>query len=196
MRLIALSAALLMPLALNPAEAVGGKAIGVSGAPVRMEVFSDFQCPACKTLYEQTLRPLAEDYARPGKVYLIHRDFPLAGHAYSRRAAYLACAAARIGKYEQVARALFAKQGDWSVSGRVEEAALGVLTAADAAKVRALAKDPSIAAEVEKDMALGQGHNLKQTPTIIITHRLKQYPLTSSISYSLLRRFLDELLLK
>ena len=197
MRLIALSAALLLPLSLNPAAAVGdGKAIGVPSAPVMIEVFSDYQCPGCKTLHEQTLRSLADDYARRGKVYLIHREFPLPGHAYSRKAAYLACAAGRIGKYEQVAGALFAKQAAWSVSGKVEEAALGVLTSAEAAKVLALSKDPSIAAEVNKDLALGQGANINQTPTMILTHRLKQYPLTGAVNYSLLRRFIDELLSK
>jgi len=197
MRLISLFAALLLPLSLNPAAAVGGgKAIGVPSAPVMVEVFSDYQCPACKTLYELTLRPLADEYARPGKVYLIHRDFPLAGHAYSRQAAYLACAAGRIGKYEQVAGALFAKQAAWSASGRVEEAALSVLTSAEAAKVRVLAKDPSIAAEVDKDVALGKAANINQTPTLILTHRLKQYPLTGAVNYSLLRRFIDELLSK
>ena len=197
MRLIALSAALLLPLSLNPAAAVGdGKAIGVPSAPVMVEVFSDFQCPGCKTLHEQTLRSLADDYARRGKVYLIHREFPLPGHAYSRKAASLACAAGRIGKYEPVADALFAKQGDWSTSGRVEGAALSVLTSAEAAKVRALVTDPSIAAEVNKDLALGQAANINQTPTMILTHRLKQYPLTGSVSYSLLRRFIDELLSK
>jgi protein-disulfide isomerase len=188
MRLISLFAALLLPLSLNPAAAVGGgKAIGVPSAPVMVEVFSDYQCPACKTLYE---------YARPGKVYLIHRDFPLAGHAYSRQAAHLVCAAGRIGKYEQVAGALFARQTAWAASGKVEEAALGVLTSAEAAKVRALAKDPSIAAEVDKDVALGQAANINQTPTLILTHRLKQYPLTGAVNYSLLRRFIDELLAK
>ena len=197
MRTIAFFAALLLPLSLNPASAVGGgKAIGAPGAPVMVEVFSDFQCPACKTLYEQTLRPLANDYARPGKVYLIHRDFPLLGHAYSRQAAYLVCAAGRIGKYEQVAGALFAKQAAWSASGKFEEAALGGLTSAEAAKVRALAKDPSIAAEVNQDVALGAAAKINQTPTLILTHKLKQYPLTGAVSYSLLRRFIDELLSK
>ena len=41
--------------------------------PVSIEVFSDFQCPSCKALYEQTLRPLSEEYVAKGKVYLVHR---------------------------------------------------------------------------------------------------------------------------
>jgi len=188
---------LCLTLTLNPAgAATDGKAVGVPNAPILIEVFSDYQCPACKLLYEQTLRPLIEDYVRSGKVYLIHRDFPLAMHAYARQAAYYACAAERIGKYEQVAGALFAKQTAWSTDGKVDEAACSVLTPAEASKVRALVKDAAIASEVQRDTELGVKANLQQTPTMIVTYRLRQYPLTGSVSYDLLRRFLDELLAK
>src|SRR5215213_7849553 len=80
-----------------------GKTRGVPMAAVTIEVFSDFQCPACKTLHEETLRPLVADYVNKGKVYLIHRDFPLPMHAYAREAACLACAAGRVGKYDLIA---------------------------------------------------------------------------------------------
>jgi protein-disulfide isomerase len=57
------------------------KTMGDPNAPITLEVFSDFQCPACKTLYEGTLQPLMKDFVVKGKVYLVHRDFPLAMHA-------------------------------------------------------------------------------------------------------------------
>jgi len=178
------------------AYAAGGKMVGSPTAPITIEVYSDYQCPACKMLYEQTLRPLAADYARSGKVYLIHRDFPLAGHAFSRLAAYYTVAAERIGKYDQVASVLFANQASWSVTGKVDETACSVLTPAEAAKVRALVKDPSVIAEVERDLKMGEKIPIRQTPTLIITHRLKQYPLTGAVNYALLKRFIDELLSK
>jgi protein-disulfide isomerase len=78
------------------------KAFGSKSAPVVMEVFSDFQCPACKTLFTTTNRRLMDDYVTSGKVYLIHRDYPLPMHAYSRVAARYARAAAQIGKVEPV----------------------------------------------------------------------------------------------
>jgi protein-disulfide isomerase len=194
MRLIALICALILPHAVNSAASAGGKNLGVPTAPVMIEVYSDFQCPACKTLHEQTLRPLVLDYVRTGKVYLVHREFPLTGHAYSRQTAYLACAAERIGKYMQVADAIFASQAVWSVNGKVEEAVLRVLTPAEAAKLRALTKDPGVVAEVERDLQLGGKIPIQQTPTMIITHRLRQLPLTGSVNYALLRRYIDGLL--
>ena len=65
-----------------------------------------------------------------------------------------------------------------------------------AKKVRALVKDPGVAAEIEQDLVLGQKANVRQTPTMVVTHRLKQYPLSGFQNYDLLRRFLDELLAK
>src|SRR5438270_10839990 len=79
-----------------------GKASGSPAAPIQLEVFSDFQCPSCKLLYEETLKPLQTDYVVTGKIYLIHRDFPLQMHAHSREAASYANASARVNKYEQV----------------------------------------------------------------------------------------------
>jgi protein-disulfide isomerase len=189
--------ALLIPSAVRPAEAPSkGKAVGLPNAPILSEVFSDFQCPACKMLHEQTLVSVVRDYVSAGKVYLIYRYFPLTGHAYSRVAASYACAAQRIGKYEQVANALFANQAAWSADGKVDETACRVLTADEAKKVRALVKDPGVAAEIEQDLVLGQKANVRQTPTMVVTHRLKQYPLSGFQNYDLLRRFLDELLAK
>src|SRR5256885_7770564 len=45
------------------------KAFGSKSAPVVMEVFSDYQCPACKTLYTTTNRLLMDNYVSMGKVY-------------------------------------------------------------------------------------------------------------------------------
>ena len=58
------------------------------------------------------------EYVASGKVYLIHRDFPLPNHAHARDAATYACASARINKYEEVCSALFSPPagflgGEW-----------------------------------------------------------------------------------
>jgi protein-disulfide isomerase len=188
---------LLLPCAVRAAGAPSnGKAVGLPNAPILIEVFSDFQCPACKTLHEQTLMPLVRDYVSAGKVYLIYRQFPLSMHPYARVAASYACAAERVGKYEQVSTVLFRNQAAWSADGKVDETACRVLTAAEAKKVRALIKDPGVAAEIEQDLGLGQKANVRQTPTMMVTHRLKQYPLSGLQNYGLFRRFLDELLAK
>ena len=171
-----------------------GKTRGVPMAAVTIEVFSDFQCPACKALHEETLKPLVADYVDKGKVYLVHRDFPLPMHAYAREAACLACAAGRVGKYELIADTLFSSQGSWSKDGKVEDAVSRVLTPADAKKVLALSKTPEILAEVERDAQKGRDAKLQQTPTMIVMHKSKTYPVAGVVSYPILRRFIDQLL--
>jgi protein-disulfide isomerase len=176
------------------AQSLSGKARGIPVAAITIEVFSDFQCPACKALHEQTLKPLVADYVDKGKVYLVHRDFPLPIHGYAREAACLACAAGRIGKYDQVADALFANQESWAKDGKVEASLAKVLSSAEAKRVRELAKSPEIAAEVERDTQKGREAKLQQTPTLVVTHRSKSYPVAGAVSYAILRRFLDQLL--
>lgn len=170
-----------------------GRSMGAAVAAIRIEVFSDFQCPHCKDLYEKTLAPLVQDYVKTGRVYLVHRDYPLPQHQFAPQAACYACAAERIGKYEEVCDVLFRKQESWSVTGKVDETVCSVLTPAEAVKVRALAKDPAIAAQIQKDMELGNQAKLGQTPTMFITHGGHTYPVAGYVTYPILRRFLDNL---
>ncbi len=172
------------------------KSVGVFTAPISIEVFSDFQCPNCKVLYEQTLRPLKDDYIDKGKVYLVHRDFPLPMHAHAREAACYACAAGRVGKYEPACDVLFRRQDQWAADGKVADAVCSVLSPSEAKQVRALANDPQIAASIDHDIQLGHEDGVQRTPTMMITYKNQRYPVVGAVNYDLLRRFLDQLLAK
>src|SRR5258708_27075422 len=76
------------------------RARGVPNAPILLEVYSDYQCPACKALYERTLFPLMFDYVERGKTYLIHNEFPITQlHLHSQESSCYALASNRVGKY-------------------------------------------------------------------------------------------------
>jgi len=169
-------------------------AFGSKTAPVVMEIFSDFQCPACKTLYNATNSKLMDNYVNVGKVYLIHRDFPLSMHAYSRVAARYARAAAQIGKFEPVEQVLFQNQEKWEQNGDVDGTVASVLSAADLAKVRALVKGGTLDAAIDKDFALGQMYRVNQTPTTVFHCKGQTYPYPGVMSYEILKQFLDQLL--
>jgi protein-disulfide isomerase len=159
-----------------------------------MEVFSDFQCPACKTLYITTNRKIMDDYVSTGKVYLIHRDFPLAMHAHSRVAARYARAAAQIGKVEPVEQALFQNQEKWEQSGDVDGTVAAALSPAEMAKVRALVKGGTLDAAIDKDFALGQSYRVNQTPTTVFHSGGQTYPYAGVMTYDTLKQFLNQLL--
>jgi len=193
MKLCAIALPLLLPAlaAINNLDI--NKTVGNPAAPVTIQVFSDFECPACKMFHDQTLPQLMRDYITTGKVYLVYRDYPLTMHKYSRVAANYATAAARLGFYQPVADALFRDQAAWSVSGKVWESAASVLSADQQRRVLALAGDVSVKSEVERDVNAGEAVPVNATPTLVVSHGDRQYPISGGLNYLLLRRLIDDL---
>jgi len=166
---------------------------GSKNAPIVMEVFSDFQCPACKTLFMTTNRQVLDNYVSTGKVFLIHRDFPLPMHAHSQVAAQYSRAAAQVGKFDAVEEALFQNQEKWEQTGDVDGTVAAVLSPAEMTKVRALVKGGTLNAAIQKDVALGKLYNVNQTPTTVFHAKGQTFPYSGVMSYEILRNFLDQL---
>jgi protein-disulfide isomerase len=170
------------------------KAYGNKNAPVVIEVFSDFQCPACKQLFTTTTQRVNDNYVNTGKVYMVHRDFPLPMHAYSRAAASYARAAAHIGKGEPVEQALFHDQDKWEATGDVKGIVASVLNPADMKKVQALVDGKTLEPLIDRDKQLGIAVPVNQTPTSIIHAKNGQsYPVIGFVSYDVLKTLLDQL---
>jgi protein-disulfide isomerase len=140
-----------------PAE----RSIGRKDAPITIEVFSDFQCVGCADFHLHTLARVRDEYSATGRVYVIHREYPLPipSHQYSRDASRWALAAAAIGKYEAVADALFRDQASWGKTGDIEATVSRVLTVEELRRVRQVRQNS--AAEI--DAALSRDHSLGQT---------------------------------
>jgi protein-disulfide isomerase len=188
------------------------KTFGVKSAPITMEVFSDYQCPACRAFFQGTLRPMINDYVASGKVYLVHRDFPLPMHPYSLDAARWANAAARIGRFESVDAALFDSQTSWTKDGSMEKYVEAALGAADFKRVQKLVQGcltQTVAVKpaaqtthsceldpfIEQDRNLGNQVPVQSTPTIVITYKGQRYPPMSGIfTWPIMKQYLDSLL--
>jgi protein-disulfide isomerase len=169
------------------------KAFGSKSAPVVVEIYSDFQCPACKQLFLNTTQKVLENYVNTGKVYLVHRDFPLPMHAYSRVAASYSRAAAHIGKCEPVEQALFQNQEKWETNGDVKGTVAGVLSPAEMKKVQAIVDAKTLEPLIERDKQLGQTLPITQTPTSVFHSKGQTYPYAGTLSYDVLKDFLDQL---
>jgi protein-disulfide isomerase len=169
------------------------KAFGSKSAPVIIEIYSDFQCPACKQLFLNTTQKVMDNYVNTGKVYLVHRDFPLPMHAYSRVAASYSRAAAHIGKCEPVEQALFQNQEKWEASGDVKGTVAGVLSPAEMKKVQAIVDAKTLEPLIERDKQLGQTLPVTQTPTSVFHSKGQTYPYAGTLSYDVLKDFLDQL---
>lgn len=170
------------------------KSYGSKSAGVVMETFTDFQCPACKQLYTTTLQRVMDNYVDNNKVFMVHRDFPLPMHAYSRVAASYARAACHIGKCDVVEQTLFENQEKWEVNGDVKGTVAGVLSPAEMKKVQALVDGGSLEPLIDRDKQLGQAVPINQTPTTIIhTKDGQTYPVVGYVSYDVLKTLLDQL---
>jgi protein-disulfide isomerase len=170
------------------------KAFGNRNAAVVMEIYSDFQCPACKQLFLNTTQRVMDNYVNTGKIYIVHRDFPLPMHAYSRVAASYSRAAAHIGKCEAVEEVLFQNQAKWETNGDVKSIVASVLTPAEMKKVQTLVEGKTLEPLIDKDRQLGLSVPVNQTPTSIIhTKDGQSYPVVGFVSFDVLKTLLDQL---
>jgi len=173
------------------------KSIGNPNAPITMEVFGDFECPACRGFFETTTKQVIDDYVVPGKVYIIHRDFPLEMHPYARQAARLANAAAEFGQFEAMERALYDHQDEWAAKGNIDQVIASSFPPTEFKKFQTFETQHmnDINASIEKDRALGVQRNVNQTPTVYITAHGKTEGLPGGgVDYKLLKSYFDYLL--
>lgn len=191
--MIAIATMVLASLAQADLPPKTSKMMGTPVAAITIDIYSDFECPFCKKLHETWMEPLIRNYVLTGKVQLIQHEFPLTQHLFARTAANYAVAADRVGKYGEVCDILFKKQEEWSKDGKVDQTACSVLNAAEAKKVRELVKDPSILAQVQKDIDAGMQAKLQRTPTVIVSYKGKHYNADVQASYASFARFLDSL---
>jgi protein-disulfide isomerase len=181
------------------------RGVGSKEAPIVIEVFSDFQCRGCAEFYLQTLARVIEEYGSKGKVYLIHREYPLAlpSHRFARDAARWALASAAIGRYERAAAALFHDQSTWGESGDIEATIASVLTPAELTDVKQAIKDngEEIEAALAHDVSLGRSFPVHGLPSFRIVvrgsevfadHDEPQKGLPNLKSYLSLKRYFDE----
>jgi len=193
------------------------KTYGWKSAPITMEVFSDYQCPVCRAFYDNTLRQLITSYVASGKVYLVHRDFPLVMHKYSGEAARWANACAQVGQFATAESALYDNQDRWGASGDIKKFIAAAMPASDFKRVDLLMRDGAMPAPqatgasldplagishpcpvdpfIAQDIKLGYQAHVNGTPTYVITYKGHHFAGPgSALSWPLLKKFFDSLL--
>jgi protein-disulfide isomerase len=176
------------------ADDTSGQILGGSpSAPVRIEVYSDFQCPHCREFYLNTIKPVMQDYAGKDKVCVIYHEFPLAMHPLSKEAARYTEAAAQLGQQKLVLLydSIFTNQAQWSQDGKLEAMVAKALSQDDFLKVKGAMNEPAINAAIEKEIALGVKNEVNSTPTMIIYYIGKQQKVEGLVTYPVLKQFID-----
>jgi protein-disulfide isomerase len=152
-----------------PAELADGMALGPAEAPLTIELWSDFQCPACGAFTRQVEPLVIDEYVRPGRVRLVYRDFAFLGQE-SIDAAVAARCAARSGRFWQFHDYLFANQ-EGENQGAFNQSRLELIASAvglDLATFRACQDDPTLAQAVAAERSAGQAVPVSSTPTLMV----------------------------
>jgi len=170
------------------------RCLGSRNAPIMLEVFSDYQCPACRQYYLETIQFVLQEYATTGKVCVVYYEFPLNQHKHSREAARYAQAAFRLSPthWVRVNETLYTLQAQWSADGQIEPLVARVLPKADMDKVRLSVNDPKINALIDHDVAQGRSRGVSGTPTTFLTVSGKTHRINGPVQYAIMKQFLDK----
>jgi len=149
--------------------------LGPRSAPVRMVVFSDFQCSGCRRLSE-TLRPLLRKF--DDKLEIVFKHFPLSSrcnphikgdiHPMACAAARAAAAAHMQGRFWEFHDALFHQFGNLNDAQLRQIARESGL---DVARFDADRQAETTADAMQADIELGVRIGVNATPTVFIDGR-------------------------
>jgi len=193
---VLIAAAMLAVPGLRAAES-GSCVGGNPSSPIKIEVFSDYQCPACRAFYLNTMRTILPEYADTGKACVVYREFPLQMHNHAREAARYGHASLRLGvrQWAQVTDALFMNQDTWAATGDIESVVAKVLGKADLdALHNELKNTASLDAAITADTALATQRGVNSTPTFFVTAKGKTEKIAAAVQYPILKRYLESLL--
>jgi len=157
-----------------PRPQANGRELGSASAPVVVEVFEDFQCPACKR-YSESIEPLiVNSYVADGRVRYIYRHYPFLDDRVARKesdqAAHASMCAADQGRFWDYKDIVFANwngenQGAFS-DKRLVAFAESIGLEMDAFKQ--CFSQNRFEEEINADLALGEQYGVNATPSIFV----------------------------
>lgn len=136
--------------------------LGEASADVTIVQFGGYECYYCRRV-EGVLRRVVDAY--PGRVRLVYKDFPIAGHELGRQAAVAAHCAGQQGRYWEMSRVLLDNQGQLERSdleSYVRDLGLDMMP------WRQCMDDPTWQANIDADLKVGHDAGVTSTPTFFV----------------------------
>lgn len=169
-----------------PAELATGRTLGKADAPVKMDVWEDFQCPNCDTFSSGIEPRLVNQFVRGGTVQITYHDFLVIdrnGSHESLDAAVAARCALDQDKFWLYSQYLFANQGPVENGGTFTKSlfdAIATRMGLNVATFDACLADPATAAAVQAEAAEGQQKGVSGTPAVFVNGEQRpNYSLTA-----------------
>jgi protein-disulfide isomerase len=143
--------------------------LGPADAETTVTFFNDLQCTVCAEYQVETIDPLVEDYARPGRARLEYRHFSLAPND-TTLTAIAAEAAGEQGRQWQYVD-LFARNQDLA-GGEVDDDLLREIADAvpelETSEWQAAFEDPAAEERVRQDAMLAAELELPAEPAVVV----------------------------
>jgi protein-disulfide isomerase len=161
-------------LAANSGERpmVNDNAMGDPNAPIKIEEFSDYQCPYCARFSKETEGQIVDAYVATGKVYFVYRSFGNFIGSESQAAAEAAYCAGDQNKYWEYHDILFANQTGENVGAFADRRlqAFAEALSLDMDAFNSCFKSNKHADRVEQDYLDGSAAGVTGTPAFLVTY--------------------------
>jgi protein-disulfide isomerase len=152
-------------------KTVASPTYGMPDAPVKLTIFTDFQCPACIYFHDNVESKLYKDYVDTGKVRVEYKNFPLTIHQNAERDAAAAMCAAEQGRFDAYIARLYAweKSQSGKRTSDADRIALAKQTdAIDAAQFTTCVNESHYLGQVRSEFAEAMKIGLPGTPSFLI----------------------------
>lgn len=145
---------------------------GDPNAPIKLDEYSDFQCPYCKRFVDQTEAQLLNAYVATGKVYFTYHSFGEFIGPDSRAAAEAAYCAGDQNKFWEMHDILFANHTGENVGDFTNKrlTAFAETLQLDMTKFQACLNGNTYSSRVNQDGAAGRAAGIKATPSFVMTY--------------------------
>ncbi|HEY7132890.1 MAG TPA: thioredoxin domain-containing protein [Candidatus Limnocylindrales bacterium] len=150
-----------------------GLTLGRADAPVRIDVFEDFQCPACLHWGRTVFPDLAAGELRDGRAKLVFHGYAFIGPE-SRDAERAAWAAARQDRFWDMWSTLYANQGPIENGGAFTRDRLVAMAGAiglDGVRFERDLDSAESASAVAAGASAAQAAGISSTPTVVVNGR-------------------------
>lgn len=171
---------------------VNFNSMGDPNAPVKIQEFSDFQCPFCKRFADETEMQIVENYVATGKVVFEYIPYGPGGQYIgpeSRAAAMASYCAGDQGMFWEYKDILFANHTGENVGDYTDQrlTAFAEALGLDMEAFQSCYASDKYADKLQEGISLGQGAGIGGTPSFIINGTV----LTGAQPYNVFQQTID-----
>jgi len=144
---------------------------GSPSAPVTVLEIADFQCPACRVFWQETMPLLQREYVDAGKIRVLFVNLPLVSiHPNAAAAHEFAMCAAAQDRFWPVHDMLFDQQGVWA---RLDDPSAYFYSVATATGLATDALDACVSAGRMRDLIMREAESIvragvQSTPSFVV----------------------------